>query len=610
MNEDAIITDAIRNDTLAWFETHGKIWPKDRMSGVKTPTANYLQKRIHKAVNRMEELNLPVRVIGLKPRARGSTTYFAALGYTKMRRNSTSAVLIGGQSDQTVGLWNMYKTYCSCDRFDWGNTGELNEKGGSFSNGSRVKKETAKDVQAGIGDTYQFLHATEAARWNRYGVANASDVMSNLLKAIPLVPATYIFLESTAEGSSGDYYNRWLEAVDLDDFLAGRVKVQPGSYVRVFAPWFAFADSAVRLTQAQKNEIRDSLDADEEFSGEQMLLDTYGIDDNGVMRLGGEVKDFDAWEQLAWRRYAIRKECKRDKRNFDQDYPHSWQTAFQTSGSQRFNLNGLAVMRKRMIERAPPQHGLIEESQYGHISFRPTEEGEAKFTIFEKPFIGRRYIFAIDVMTGITQTGGLDPDYHAPFILRAGYWGDGGKWVRPATAARIIPCRWDIDVLEESVWRLARYYGGTSGCRIAIEMNMDRGLTELLKLRGANLYEREIWNRRDFKTSTALGFQTNEKTREKVVETLATAIREWDTPGEGFNVWCPHAMEQLENFVRKPNGRSEAAEGQHDDDVLALGIGLQLIDQATTYYPVVSMRDLPPDLRDSMRNPDTPSAFS
>lgn len=583
--EKDFMSGVIRSSTGAWFETNGKIWAKDRTKGLTTPKQNFLQNKIQRVVDRCEELEIPVRILGLKPRARGSTTYFTALGYTLMRRTSTSAVFIGGQSDQTVGLWNMLKTYKENDSFDWGNTGDVNEKGANFSNGSRAKKETAKDLQAGIGDTYQLLHATEAARWARYGVANASDVMVNILKAVPRLPHTYIFLESTAEGRSGDFYQRWLDATDAEDFLEGK-QIQAGSYIRVFAPWFEFLDSAIRLSDEEKRKIQLTLDDDDEYSGEKELIEMYGTtDEEGVQHLGHTITEYDIWEQLAWRRICIHDECKRDKNLFDRDYPHSWQSAFQKSGNLRFNQTGINVLRKRLA-LVVPRHGLLEETKDKRIAFRQTDLNGAKVTIFEQPTRGCHYLLTVDPMTGASQTSGVDPDLHGIFVLRKGFWDTKGQWNKTATAARIIPCRWDIDVVEEPLWRLARYYGNRSGCKIVIEMNMDRGLTELLKKRGADLYRREIFNQLEQKTTKAFGFLTNEKTRENLIEKLASAIRSWDEPGQGIDILCPHAVTQCENFIIKANGRSEAAEGFHDDDVLAIGLGLEVIEQATMYVPV------------------------
>lgn len=584
MNETDLLNAAIKSHCGAWWTTYGRIWGKDRTKGLIRPQMNYLQKKIQATVDRFNELEMPVRIQGLKPRARGSTTYFTALGYTDMRRNSTSGVFIGGQSDQTVGLWNMFNTYHKYDGFNWGNTGEVTQRGATFSNGSRAKKETAKDVQAGIGDTYQLLHATEVARWAQYGVSNAAAVMSNILKAVPLNANTSIFLESSAETAGGDFYERFCGAVDAEDFLSGEKEIAFGAYARVFAAWFQFDESALRLTEQQKDFVRRTMDGEEEYHGEKELIELYGrLDNNGVMHLGETVTEYDVWEQLAWRRYAIREECDRDIAIFNRDYPDCWQNAFMKSGRMRFNATGVAVIRKR--KGPPPMYGMIEGPERGKVAWRNCDKIEAKFIIWEKPQANRRYILTVDPMTGESQAMGLDPDKHAAGVIRAGYFDASGKWVRPALVARVIPCRWEIDMMDTAVWALARYYGPGLGCKIAIEMNMDRGLTELLKKRGANLYAREVFNRRETKTTTALGYKTDPKTREILITTLASAIREWDTPSHGIDVWDPHAVEQLENFILKESGRSEAGQGHHDDDVIMIGLGLELIEHATVYVP-------------------------
>jgi hypothetical protein len=274
----------------------------------------------------------------------------------------------------------------------------------------------------------------------------------------------------------------------------------------------------------------------------------------------------------------------------------------------RFNLGGIAAIRKR-LSMVTPVHGILEMPKQVP-AFRQTSQGEAVVTIFEKPIPNCRYILSCDPMTGITQTGSKDPDRHGVFVLRKGYTDAKGKWRRPATVARIVQCRYDIDVLETHIWRLAKYYGGASGCVIVVELNMDRGLIELLKLRGANLYRREIFNRTDYKTTEAYGYQTNQRTRENMIETLAAAIREYDTDGGGIDIWCPQALEQCENFVRKANGRSEAGDGWKDDDVISVAMGLELIEHATPYFaPTGSDWFQPPSMR---RNQpvSSPGAFS
>jgi len=612
MTEDAnIINQAIAADAFVWFESgNAKILDKNR--DLISPRQNYLQKKVQDTVFQFEKLGLPVRIIGLKPRQKGSTTGFAALDYHTMRRRPANFCVIGGQYDQTKSIWAMIETYNMHDRFAWGNTGEVTATVGKWSNGSQLIAETANDKLAGISNTLQGLHCTEVARWARYGVANAAGVLSNILKCVPLLPDTVVILESTAEGANGSYYERFLRAVDSEDFVSGKVKIQAGDYVRIFAPWFEFEDSVKpeHLTDAEKKHIEATLDGDTGYEGEKDLIASYAVTDaNGVRHLGTSVTEYDVWEQLAWRRWAIKEECEDDKNIFDRDYPRSWQTAFQKSGQQRFNAGGLAMLRKRISQRAA-LYGILEEAQ-GRMAFRPTDKNEARVIVYERPTPGRRYILSVDPMTGAMQATGQDPDYHGVFVLREGYWDSASNWNRTAAVARIIPCRWDIDVLELDVWRLARSYGDSSGCKIVIEMNMDRGLTELLKQRGADLYMREVFNQTEYKTTKAYGYLTMEKTRERVVESLAAAIREHSTPNEGIDIWDDHAITQCENFIRKGNGRSEAAEGHHDDDIFGIGIGHLLITHATTYLPNRGGQGLPPDLAGLVNAPGPQvSAFS
>jgi hypothetical protein len=609
--EADFINAVIRKSTSAWFETHGRIYGKNREAGVIKPRCNYLQAKTQRVVDKMNELEMPVRIIRLKPRQKGSTTYGCALDYTKLRREPTSGVIIGGQVAQVDEAWAMLQTYQKNDSFNWNNTGDINSKSGSWSNGSRVIRETAGDAKAGIGGTHQFLHAFEVARWQEDGVAASSEVLGNILKCVPLLPSTMIDLESTAEGQTGSFYRYWLNGIDAEKFLSGEVEITKGQFVRIFAPWFQFDDSAIRLTPEQKRQIEQTLDAEEWHEGEGELIATYGVTgDDGVMRLGETVQDYDAWEQLAWRRWSIENECRKDRNLFDRDYPHSWQTAFQKSGNQRFGQSGLAEIRRRSM-KITPQHGILEETKEKRIAFRSTSAGEAKVILFEKPIKGCRYIVGVDPMTGITQAGGNDPDYHSVICMRDGYYPERGEWKPPAVAARVVRSRWDIPILEPEIWKLSRFYGpANSNCTVVIEMNQDRGITELMKLRGANLYRREQFNKTEQTTTKAYGFQTNERTRENLVEKLAGAIRCINDVGNGVDLNDPAIIDQCENFVRKANGRSEASEGWKDDDVFGVGLCMEVIGHGTTYFPpTASAWYHPPGMRKPMTQ-TPPGAFS
>lgn len=602
--EEERLADAIfRTDERAWWQAFGTIVLKG--GAVVTPVANYLQNKIADVRAEFRRRNLPCRILVLKPRQKGSTTFTAGEMYHDLRRKRTSACVIGAQYSQTQNAFDIMRQLQAGDRFPWGNDGTINEEVGKWSHGSKLVQETAADGEAGRSGTFQFLAATEAARWAEKGVKDARKVLAGILKCVPLLPDTCIILESTAAGASGDYYERWMDAIDAEEFLAGR-PVSEGSYIRVFAPWFEFHDGAHRLSVKEQLAIEDSLDTEERYRGESDLLNEFGWrDEGGVMRLGQSCRSvvvgdggkmlgpFSAWEQLAWRRYAIDVECKKSVEVMNQDFPESWEKAFLRSGRRRFNAAGLKAARKAI---KAPGFGVLEDQQ-GRIVWRSTSEEEGSILRYEVPRVGRRYLLCADTMTGASQVTGQDPDCHGVFVLRAGYFEHGRGWVPPAAVARIkAPCRWDIDILEEAIWRLARHYGNQNGCLIIPEINADRGLVELLKLRGAVIYERQVYNEREARMTGQLGWHTSAKTREPIIEALARAIREHGQEGEGFDIRDAHAIGELECFVVKENGRSEAESGHHDDDVLSLAIGYSALGSATELKEEVVFRRLPPDI--------------
>ncbi len=445
-----------------------------------------------------------------------------------------------------------------------------------FSNGSSMERITLANQNAGRSGTFQVLIITEVAYLAEEGVANADQVLNGLLKCVPNEPDTLIIEESTAKGASGFFYVRFDKAITLEEFLAGK-----NGYVKVFAAWFEFDDSRLPPESEGIYSFGDLTPQEQKLS-EKWSLDLY---------------------QVAWMRWAIRDECNGDFDRFCQDYPFDPESAFLKSGQCRFDQAGLDHQAE-MSKRIPRQFGALEYNQRAdRVSWTPTSEQTARVVRWEQPRPGCRYLVAIDPMTGASQTGGIDPDSHGVFVFRQGYV-ESGRWVPPAVVMRNIlvkdgirfGCWWDIDVLTEEVWRMARYYQA----KIIPEMNMDKGMVELLKLKGdVDIYQRELFNNRENVITKAYGWMTDVRTRGMIIENLARGVRETGRGefGEGLHIRCPWAIEQMRHFVTKANGKAEASQGKHDDDVLAIAIGFQLIDQATPWFENAREEWTPPDLR-------------
>lgn len=568
----------VKLSTSLWFEMYGTIKPKvGPLLRKPDLRANYLQRLENDVVRFCLVNNRPCRIIKLKPRQKGSSTFSVATAYRWLSNMRAIGAIIGGAHSQSTNLFRMLKTYAENDKF-LTNRCKVIDRLARYGNGSLMEQLTAANPEAGRSGTYQVIIATEVARWAEEGVANAKELLSGLLKCVANEPLTLIELDSTANGASGDFYERWQGGITFDELKAGK-----DGYVKLFAAWFQFEDSRrdPKLEEG-KEQIVGPDEVDE-------VRKRFGLDD----------------EQIAWMQWAVREECGKDYDVFKEEYPFDPETAFRMSGRLRFNKG----MLDKMVERAKlyqPETGNLDMVNQ-RANWTPCSSNEARIIRWEPPRGNCRYLVAVDSMTGETQVGGKDPDNHAVAAMRAGYFERDRGWVPPAIVARLVhdwglwerskkyELRWDIDVLEEQVWRLAQYYGN---CCIAPEINMDRGLIELLKLRGgANLYVRKIFNRREQKEDLVYGWKTDPSTREAMIENLARAIREHGRDAEGLAIYCPITLAELQSFVVKMSGRSEASPGRHDDTVLQTAIGLICLDSATTYSQEVLEIDLPHDLK-------------
>jgi hypothetical protein len=84
-----------------------------------------------------------------------------------------------------------------------------------------------------------------------------------------------------------------------------------------------------------------------------------------------------------------------------------------------------------------------------------------------------------------------------------------------------------------------------------------------------------------------------------IVDKFAAAVRDSGKGdiGCGFDVRCPWTIEEMRHFVIASNGKAAAASGKHDDQVMMLCIGYNLMDQATPYFTPIRSHFTPHEVR-------------
>lgn len=571
---------------LAWFETYGWIHTKARK--LEQPRANPFQARVAEAVAHCLVHGIPIRLIILKPRQKGSSTISTALLYWLSRTRAMKSIIMGGQYDQVKNLWEIMETYHVMDRYPWSNEGRITGTQGEWSNGSILGKETAGDTEAARSGTYQGIVATEAHRWPHGGKRDATAVLTGALNCVDDAAETVVILESTASGDHGTFYDYWQAGIDLDDLIAGRIPENWNGYIRIFSPWFEHADSEHHLTLAQERAV-----AARYTDEERAMVADYGL------RPG----------HISWYRKTLKSKCKGKPDVMKRENPSTPEEAFHSSSNRRFNAAGLAILEAR-ARQAQCQPGLFTPRDLvpegDAPAFVPAPPESATFHVADIPIPGHRYIIGVDIAEGIAQTESADPDCHAVTVLRAGYFDPHRGW-RPPRVVAWTPaeCRWPIDILADVVFSASLYYGN---CLIAPESNNDRGLILLLKQMGANLYQRHTDDEapagaRSPKPTGKYGFRTkgghSDNTRNWILEHLDHCIREWDTEGDGIDIPDLATVLELKTFiVDKLTGRAEAAPGKHDDRVLSLAIAKALENLATPFLARRGPAVIPHDLRE------------
>ena len=566
MKEDEALASIARNVSV-WFATCAKILTKDQR--LVTPDPNVYQLRILQVYEWCMERGVPCRILALKPRQKGSSTVSAAVVYHHCRRFRTRAVQMADRYKSSDNLFAMTCRYGDNDEFPWGSEWKATATSATITRGgkprSRIDRDTAENPRAGRSGTLQVLHVSEAAHFPTDGEKCADKTMLSLLNALADVAQSVAIVETTANGTGGWFYEHWLGAVKFDEFVSGR---RGNGWIKVFAPWFAFDDSRMNVETSPAGSPTEYAPAD---AREERGVQLYAWDR----------------EQIAWRRWTLAQKCAGRVELFDQEYPEDEQSAFLTSGRPRFSIGGLTRLRA-MQDGHPAQTGFLHRSgadsdedssnsaarRLGEpVIFEPHAAGWAQ--IWERPLAERRYLLWCDTATGREQTrDSRDPDRHSVLVLRQAFAEFDGETGNAMLVARVRPpCYDDWHVLEEKVIALCLYYGR---CLIGVEVPMGLTLLEGLRRVGMPLFKRRSGKAGGVEK---LGFQSNSGTKPLVIGSLSRAI----DGDPALDLYDRHAIAELEAFVTHDDGREAALPGRHDDDVMALAMGVHHLPLATLF---------------------------
>jgi hypothetical protein len=535
---------------------------KDKITRQVIPfKLNWAQKLLVERVLADIRAGRPVRYIILKARQMGLSTVIEALCYwwTTTHRYVNS-VIIAHETEASSNLYKMFRRY-----YDFSNTmfkpdRKYNTKRDLvFDVEDQVKEEYAEMGQTppglqseiktmvakegkGRSDTINFFHGSEVAFWE----ANA-DVVSSALQAVPTAAETFAFLESTANGVGGYFYDEWQLA-----------KKGESAFKPLFFAWHEHPE--YELPGIVSNYDEEELELIEIFREKDYSLESWD-------------------RKILWRREK-KKEFRTDPKKFYQEYPKDDMEAFLASGRPVFDTRLLMKMEQIALKQPDPMFGLVvanpdptakEKFLFEEHKRTFQDQDPTPFKVWQLPIRddpnthqkAHKYTIAIDVSEGKLESSSenKENDWSVIDVMDVSNLKTVARW-----RGHIDP-----DLLGEVAFAIGNFY---NGALIAVEVN-NHGISTVQSLRNKfyrNLYQRETSEDEQFQVrTTKMGWVTNKKTKPVIINEMVKDIREGDIIDLDV-IFIRECM----TYVRDDQGYTSAQEGTFDDCVMAKAINLQM----------------------------------
>lgn len=288
----------------------------DKEGNLQPLVLNNEQRILHTRAESQLKTKGKVRIICLKGRQQGVSTFTAARFYWKLWKTkigkSLRAFILTHKEEATNNLFEMTKRYHdNLPAHLRPNTDKANAKELLFSDTRcNYAVATAGGVEIGRGLTLHFCHLSEMAFW-----PNAEMHVKSLLNtALSKGAGTECIIESTANGIGNVYHRYWQSA------LTGQ-----SEYEAIFLPWFWHEEYVEECP--------------EDWSPPEEFLEY------------GQIYEL-TWEQLYWAyktnlQFAVAGGLDPDKicPDFKQEYPGNADEAFVTSGESF--IPAMSILRAR-----------------------------------------------------------------------------------------------------------------------------------------------------------------------------------------------------------------------------------------------------------------------
>lgn len=388
---------------------------------------------------------------------------------------------------------------------------------------------------SGRSGTYHLVHISEFAKMCVLFPKRAEEVETGTFPAVPF--DGFIFIESTAEGMAGRFYELFNERWNHRDRITPQLsQVQ---FLPHFYNWQYDDAEMKKIRQTIPVSQMDECEIDwAEYQTENKLTDleiTYY---------------YMKWQQLGGKggTDALKK--------LKQEYPTTPEEAFLSTGQSYFPIAKVASLLQRST---PGIKGELVVNEKGESEFVANSSGN--FEMWKKPELGTKYIIGGDTSEGLAHG-----DAQVLYVINHKTEDCDGLY-----RSQVPP-----DELATEAYKLGKFY---NWALLAIEVNKD-GLwvnDALEKMGYINLYARKVFDDITQKITRFFGWKTTSSTRPFSLAALKAIFLRKDG---GF----PAALlNEMFTFIRNQKGKPEAMDKKKDDVVMAAAIGYAVLQEQGKY---------------------------
>ena len=367
---------------------------------------------------------------------------------------------------------------------------------------------------SGRSGTYHYVHISEYAKLSKQFPQRAEEVITGTLPAVPFDGR--VFMESTAEGSTGSFYDMYYDA------LKNKNKGIEALFNVEFYPHFY-------------NWTWDDMELDR-FTE---IIPVEMMEPNNDINWKSYQQTHNLTDKEMTYYYTRWLSVKRDLDRLNQEYPTTIEEAFVASGKPYFDVRKIVNCKARV---QTPEY-------YDIINYEVSKVNMGPLFIYQQPEKNKRYVVGVDTAEGLS-----DGDYSTCTVVDV-----DSKEIVAIYQEQIPPIEF-----KDVVLAVGRYY---NKALLAIESNKD-GIwvnDEVERSGYENIYYRQRIDDVTRQVSKTFGWRTDKNTRDAMLTEMRAVFTEKDFLVEPL-------LDEMQSFVRNSRGKPEAMSRKHDDLIISTAI--------------------------------------